>query len=322
MTLAMFGSRAEPRASTRRLRAVAIALATLVLALLAALAIAGALAEPNTTIPAGMRGRHVQVGGISLRVLQRGAGRDLLLIHGSPGCIEDWSPLIDELSRTFRVTAFDRPGHGFSGDAGAYSLAYNAGVAGQLIDTLGLRHAIVVGHSYGGATALALAQRTPAAVDAYVALDSAVYTASRKLDPAYKLLAAPGIGMGFAVLIAAPLAARRASVGIRQQFRGRPPAGFVELRARTFSAPKVVHATGVEWDGMGAGLAAQSPGYRQIRRPLHILAQADDSFRRAAAERLHREVPGSTLRLLPGTGHYLQIEKTQDVLQAIRAAAE
>jgi pimeloyl-ACP methyl ester carboxylesterase len=44
-------------------------------------------------------------------------------------------------------------------------------------------------------------------------------------------------------------------------------------------------------------------------------------FRRTAAERLHADVPGSTLELLPGTGHFLQFEKTDDVVRTIRRAA-
>ena len=105
-------------------------------------------------------------------------------------------------------------------------------------------------------------------------------------------------------------------------FGGRAiPAGFVDLRAHVFSAPKVVHALAMESRGAADWLAAQSPGYPKIDKPLSIIAQADDAFRRTTAQRLHREVAGSSLHLLPNTGHYVQIERTADVVAVIRAAA-
>src|SRR6185369_9770520 len=61
--------------------------------------------------------------------------------------------------------------------------------------------------------------------------------------------------------------------------------------------------------------------YPSIRRPVFIVAEADSVFRRTAAERLHADVPGSTLELLPGTGHFVQFEKTDDVVRTIRRAA-
>jgi pimeloyl-ACP methyl ester carboxylesterase len=298
----------------KRVRFLAGMLGAFAFVTLGALAVRGARYRPNTEIPPGLLGHHVQVGGIALRVLQRGSGRDILLIHGSPGCIEDWSPLIDELAGSFRVTAFDRVGHGYSGDPGSYSLAYNADTALGLIAALGLQHVIVVGHSYGGAMALALAVRAPAVIDAYVTVDGGAYRPPRPPDPIFALLAVPWIGTR--------MAPARIRAGTLEQFAGHaPPAGFIELRTQIFGVPKVVHSIAMEWRGAAAWLAAQSPHYRKIRRPLHILGQGDDPYRRATAQRLHREVPGSSLQLFAGVGHYLQFEKTREVLAVIRSAA-
>jgi pimeloyl-ACP methyl ester carboxylesterase len=70
-----------------------------------------------------------------------------------------------------------------------------------------------------------------------------------------------------------------------------------------------------------AALSAQSPRYPEIKQPVSILAQADDAQRKSTAERLHREIAGSTLELLPGTGHYLQFEKPAEVVRAIESLA-
>src|SRR5688572_32838964 len=122
-------------------RALAALLLTLCL-LLGSLAAIGFLQTPNTQIPAGFSGEHRTVDGIPVRVVQRGTGRDILLIHGSPGSVEDWTPLLDSsLPSSFRLTAYDRPGHGYIGDAGNYSLDFNAAFASALIRTLKLTRA-------------------------------------------------------------------------------------------------------------------------------------------------------------------------------------
>src|SRR5690554_5665765 len=53
----------------------------------------------------------ITIGDEKIRYLQKGEGKDILFIHGTPGSIEDWKELIDSLSQNFRVTAFDRLGH-------------------------------------------------------------------------------------------------------------------------------------------------------------------------------------------------------------------
>jgi pimeloyl-ACP methyl ester carboxylesterase len=306
----------------RLLARVTLALSLTLLLLAASLVTVGALQRPNTQIPADLAGTHVQVLGQPLRVLQRGKGRDVLLIHGSPGSLEDWSPLFESLSGSFRLTAYDRPGHGYSGDAGQYSLETNADFALALIDALRLEHVIVVGHSSGGATALAMALRAPAKVDAYMTLDSATYTPSRAPDALYQFIAIPWLGMGFSALLSASVAPAKIRAGLRRAFAdSAPPETFVALRARIRATPKVSHALAMEALGATAALAAQSPRYPQIRSPLYILGEADDTFRRETAEHLQRDVAGSKLQLLSGTGHYLQFEKPTEVAEAIRLVA-
>jgi pimeloyl-ACP methyl ester carboxylesterase len=97
---------------------------------------------------------------------------------------------------------------------------------------------------------------------------------------------------------------------------------FVEERIKIWNCPKVAHSTAEETVGAGAGLAAQSPGYPRIARPVVIVAEADSPFRRATAEHLHADVAGSSLHLVPGTGHMIQFEKPAEVIAAVREAAQ
>lgn len=185
-----------PSASRRPLlRKVGIA-AAVPIALLLVFLVAGTFYRPNTAIPAGFRGTHVLVGGSPVRVLQVGQGPDVVLIHGSPGFVEDWEPVMNALAGSFRFTAFDRPGQGFSGDTGKYSIEENADTALALMDTLGIAHAIVVGHSYGGPIALALTARAPSRVDACVVVDAVAYRTPRDPPLIMRLAQTPLLGVG------------------------------------------------------------------------------------------------------------------------------
>ncbi len=58
--------------------------------------------------------RHVDVGGVRTRVLQAGSGPDLILLHGTGGHLEAYARDIAGLASSFRVTAYDMVGHGWS----------------------------------------------------------------------------------------------------------------------------------------------------------------------------------------------------------------
>jgi pimeloyl-ACP methyl ester carboxylesterase len=168
-----------------------------------------------------------------------------------------------------------------------------------------------------------MALRNSPAVSTYVVVDSATYRPGRRPDGSMRLLEVPLFGYGFGTVVAPLVTPRRIRKGIAEQFsQGDPPEGFVEQRLRIWSTPKVTHAIAGESLGSRANLAAMSPRYPGIRAPVHIVAEADSPFRREAAEHLHRDIPGSTLRLVPKTGHYIQFEKTADVVEVIRTAAK
>ena len=87
------------------------------------------------------------------------------------------------------------------------------------------------------------------------------------------------------------------------------------------ATPKVLHALADETIGATEDLKQLSPRYPDIKSPTYILAEADVEFRRSTAERLHGDVKGSSLRLLPNTGHYVQFQKPQEIIDAVKAAA-
>jgi len=108
-----------------------------------------------------------------------GAGQDgdvVLLIHGYGGDRNSWLFLQEPMAARYRVYALDLPGHGTSAkdvgagpeDPGSGSTVGSGGTLGVLadavtgvLDALGAERAHLVGHSMGGAVALAVAARDP-----------------------------------------------------------------------------------------------------------------------------------------------------------------
>jgi 2-hydroxymuconate-semialdehyde hydrolase len=106
-----------------------------------------------------------------------GSGAPVLLIHGSgPGVSAwaNWRLVMPELARQARVIAPDMVGFGFT-DRPAdvrYDMDNWVGQAIGLLDALGIEQTDLVGNSFGGALALALAIRAPQRVRRLVLMGS------------------------------------------------------------------------------------------------------------------------------------------------------
>ena len=121
--------------------------------------------------------RSIQAAGITTNYHDVGNGFPALFIHGSgPGVSAwaNWRLVMPALSEQLRVIAPDMAGFGFSErPAGAhYDLETWVAQAIGLLDALGLEQADVVGNSFGGALALAMAIRHPHRVRRLVLMGS------------------------------------------------------------------------------------------------------------------------------------------------------
>jgi pyruvate dehydrogenase E2 component (dihydrolipoamide acetyltransferase) len=89
-------------------------------------------------------------------------GDVILLVHGYGGDRNSWLFLQEPLAAKYRVYALDLPGHGTSAkDVGDGTLGVLADAVTGVLDALGADRAHLVGHSMGGAVALAVAARDP-----------------------------------------------------------------------------------------------------------------------------------------------------------------
>ena len=113
--------------------------------------------------------RHVDVGGLRTRVLQAGAGEDLILLHGTGGHLEAYARDIAGLAADFRVTAYDMVGHGWSDlPDQPFTIDVLSDHLIGLMDALGIERAHLSGESLGGWVVAWTAAFRPERVDRLV----------------------------------------------------------------------------------------------------------------------------------------------------------
>jgi 2-hydroxymuconate-semialdehyde hydrolase len=122
-------------------------------------------------------GRSIDAHGIATNVHVAGSGDPVLLLHGSgPGVTAwaNWRLTIPALAEQFTVVAPDIVGFGYTErPAGiVYDLDTWTAHALGVLDALGIERASVVGNSFGGSLAMALAIRHPERVDRLVLMGS------------------------------------------------------------------------------------------------------------------------------------------------------
>jgi esterase len=116
---------------------------------------------------------EVCVNGVRLYYEEHGGGDSILCIHGSSSSATVWEDAAAELSRLGRVLLYDRRGATRSERPDSYdaSVPAHAKDAAALLDELDAAPAVVIGRSYGGEIATALALEYPRVVRALVLLD-------------------------------------------------------------------------------------------------------------------------------------------------------
>ena len=258
-----------------------------------------------------------------------GAGYPVLLLHGQPGDGGDWTPVIGCLrqrAEPLRLIVPDRPGYGRTGGAATGPLG-NAAVAAGLLRDMGATPAVVVGHSFGAAVALALAERHPDVASGLVLVAPAGNRAA--LGVLDRLLAVPVLGE--AVAFAGVRATGRVGQGMSGPLRHllgplAEAVGVPADRAEGYSAwlgQPVWQAFAVEQ----RALLAETPGIEadlgSVAVPATVIAGASDRIvPPAAARRLADALPAGRLLTVARAGHLLLWRRPAEVAAAVADMVE
>ncbi len=274
-------------------------------------------------------GSRVDLDGGRLHVVEtaplspaRGA---VVLVHGGSGNFADpHEALAKRLAGLgFRVSAVDRPGHGYSDRLGANTPRRQAAAVRAALEALGVRQAIVVAHSLAGALGLAMALDAPAFTRGLVLLAPVSHPWRGGVTWYYTVGALPVVGALFRWLVA-PLAGLAQMRGaVRAVFAPNPvPERYISrTRLPLLFRPWQFHANCEDFVGLHAATVELSSRYREIFAPTAILMGAEDTLVSADihARACAREIRDATLTMLAGVGHSPHFAAPDTVVEAILA---
>jgi pimeloyl-ACP methyl ester carboxylesterase len=212
---------------------------------------------------------------------------DLVLLHGGLSSSEALSDVFAPLRANYRVTSFDRRGHGRTPDTPAdfhYESMADETIA--ILEHLGTR-AHLVGTSDGGVVAAITALRRPELVDRLVLIGANFHydgLAHIEIEP------------------------------------GDPTWEFIASRYAAIS-PDGLHHFGVVAEKSFA-MFAREPTMTQddiskITAPTLVIVGDDDAVRLAHTVALYEALPNGQLCVMPGASHFLPMEKPEETVRII-----
>lgn len=136
----------------------------------------------------------IHIENLDINYICEGEGKNILVLHGWGASIDTVIPIVNLLKEDFRVYAVDLPGFGKSQKPKeVFSSEDYARVIKKFADTLDIKKAIVIGHSFGGKISILLAAYYPELVKKLVLIDSAGIRPKRGLKYYTKVYSFKGL---------------------------------------------------------------------------------------------------------------------------------
>src|SRR5216117_663605 len=257
----------------------------------------------------------------SLEVATAGAGEPVVLIPGLFGSEFGFRKLVPLLNQAgYRTIVIEPLGVGSSGRPARanYSLTAQADRIAAVLDSLGVRQALVVAHSIGGSEAFRLAYRRPDLVRGLVSLEGGATEAA--VTPAFKraLRFAPWIKLfGGVGLVRRKIRSMLiASSGDTTWVTDDVVSGYTAGAARNLDATLKAYL---------AMANSREPGKLwphlvDVRCPVRLIVGGephDGDVNPAEVRLLQRTVRAFAVDSVPGAGHFVHEEQPQAVVAAL-----
>jgi pimeloyl-ACP methyl ester carboxylesterase len=234
----------------------------------------------------------------NLFVRDGGAGHagalPVLFVHSLAGNGGQWALQLDHLRRHRRAVALDLRGHGDSdpADDGDYSIRALADDVGAVADQLALRRFVLAGHSLGAAVAIEYAGRHPERVAGLLLADpngDQTRLPREQVEPFLEALRKD------------PLRE------LESYFRQLVVPGDPDAAGWVLEDLRLTHEDAIPSAVAGAMDYTPLPALERYPGPkLSIISDMN-----SLPFSLHRLVPGLPVRLMPGTGHWLMMDRPE-----------
>jgi pimeloyl-ACP methyl ester carboxylesterase len=255
--------------------------------------------------------------GIDIYYEIHGSGDPLVLINGLGYDLWMWHKMIPGLAEHFQVVVFDNRGVGQTDKPeGPYTAQMLADDTAGLIEALDIGSAAVLGHSMGGFVAQALVLSRPDLIDKLI-LSATNFGGPNHIPVTPEALAV------LTDMEADPIERLRRGIAVSCT------PGFAEAHPEIIDAwvahrvdnpilPAPYQAQIAIGMALQAAEASFEPRLKEVQAPTLILFGADDKVVPPGnAELLAREIPNSTIKILPKAGHFYPFDATDAAVAAI-----
>lgn len=255
-------------------------------------------------------------------------GATILMVHGLGDEADTWRYLAPELAAAHRILAPDLPGFGRSSrPSRSLSPPFLTSVLLELLETLDVGPALLVGSSLGGLLCQQIALERPEKTSGLVLLDGTVVASRQALNPRLLLFMIPGVGEWmYTRLRRDPAAAYDTLRPYYADLEGLAQADadflFKRVNERVWSDKQKGAYFSVlrqlaSWTPRQQRELPERLGRCQVPT-LAIWGEHDAIISVDAAKTLIRLQPTARLVTLPGAGHLPHQEQPKAVLNAIR----
>ncbi|MEL6571118.1 MAG: alpha/beta hydrolase [Pseudomonadota bacterium] len=286
-------------------------------------------------------GQFVEVDGAKVHYVQKGAGPHVVLLHGAGGNLREFTfDLMGRLTDRYTVTAFDRPGLGYTdrlptvakgalaveGDPPMDQAAFLRDAAAQI----GIADPIVVGHSFGGIVAMAWAnagldQDSPVNASAVVSYAGVSMPWPGELGSYYTLNGSRFGGAVIIPLISAFATTDRVENAVASIFAPDPvPDGYIaHIGAPLAVRQETFRANVRQVNTLRPHVVEMSARYPELTLPIEIIhGTADKTVPiNVHPEELIKIAPSARLTPLDGIGHMPHHADPEAAVAAIDRAA-
>jgi len=261
------------------------------------------------------------------RVIYRvaGSGPPVVLVHGMVNSSRHWEAVARQLADSYTVIAPDLIGHGDSATPrGDYSLGAHAAVIRDLLASLEIDRATLVGHSLGGGVAMIFFYHFPQRTERLVLVSSGGL--GREVSPLLRTAALPGASALLSVAAHPRVLQSLSDAGERMQRRGSSKGVYLKAIARALrplEQPGAREAflqtlrSVIDWRGQR--VSALDRVYLLEAVPtLIVWGERDNTIPLVQGREVHRAVRGSRFETLPRAAHFPHLEDPDGLAAVVR----
>lgn len=244
-----------------------------------------------------------------------GSGPDVVLIHGMINSSRHWEAVARRLSGSYRVIAPDLIGHGDAATPrGDYSLGAHAAAIRDLLTTIGVERATIVGHSLGGGVAMQFFYQFPQRTERLALISSGGL--GHDVSPLLRGAALPGSAALLRLATRPGIVAILAEAGARLRRRGNSAGVYLSAVARALdplqepgSRRAFLQTLRAVIDVQGQKVSARDRLYLLGEMPtLIVWGERDRTIPLSHGLEARHSIPNCRFETLPRAAHFPNLE--------------